>query len=386
MSKDETSLAEDLTYFAPAERATQETIDRQSLRIAGEEGCWRLFDAVNEPVLVLNAQRQVVFGNSSALEMIGLADAKAIYGRRPGEILDCERACTMSAGCGTSEFCSTCGAVGSIMAGLGGTANARECRIMRGASAEALDLLVRSTPLVIDDEQFVIIALKNISHEKRRRVLERIFFHDLMNSAWAVDTLADVLSTAKPERAELLRQRLHEGTQRLVEEIASHRDLLAAERDDLALRPERIDPREVVDELVKRHADQSNVNVSLDVQQNVPTAIVTDPTLLRRVLNNMIINALEASASDSTVRINCHCDGDKLCFTVHNDGCIPRDVQLQMFQRSFSTKGSGRGLGTYSMKLLTTRYLRGSIDFSSDETSGTTFRVTIPMKLSTRTC
>jgi signal transduction histidine kinase len=56
---------------------------------------------------------------------------------------------------------------------------------------------------------------------------------------------------------------------------------------------------------------------------------------------------------------------------------MPREVQLQLFKRSFTTKGTGRGLGTYSMKLLTERYLKGRIAFTSSETDGTTFTVTL---------
>ncbi|MCP4426270.1 MAG: ATP-binding protein, partial [Chloroflexi bacterium] len=52
---------------------------------------------------------------------------------------------------------------------------------------------------------------------------------------------------------------------------------------------------------------------------------------------------------------------------------MPRDVQLQVFQRSFSTKGSGRGLGTYSMKLLSERYLDGRVSFQSSLAEGTIF-------------
>ena len=56
--------------------------------------------------------------------------------------------------------------------------------------------------------------------------------------------------------------------------------------------------------------------------------------------------------------------------------CI-RD-RLQVFQRSFSTKGSGRGLGTYSMRLLTEHYLRGSVGFTSSAAEGTTFFASYP--------
>ena len=43
--------------------------------------------------------------------------------------------------------------------------------------------------------------------------------------------------------------------------------------------------------------------------------------------------------------------------------------------------GQGRGLGTYSIKLLTERYLKGKVDFTSDATAGTTFRVWYPAAL-----
>ena len=61
-------------------------------------------------------------------------------------------------------------------------------------------------------------------------------------------------------------------------------------------------------------------------------------------------------------------------FWIHNPGLMSRKVQFQMFQRSFSTKGSGRGLGTYGAKLITEQYLKGGISFTSSAGEGTTFR------------
>jgi signal transduction histidine kinase len=54
---------------------------------------------------------------------------------------------------------------------------------------------------------------------------------------------------------------------------------------------------------------------------------------------------------------------------------------MRIFSRSFSTKGVGRGLGTYSIKLLTERYLGGRADFVSNREDGTVFRVRLPLTL-----
>ena len=64
-----------------------------------------------------------------------------------------------------------------------------------------------------------------------------------------------------------------------------------------------------------------------------------------------------------------------------NPGFIPEPSQLQVFQRSFSTKGRGRGIGTYSMKMLTEEYLGGAISFRSSEREGTTFNVILPREI-----
>ncbi|MGE4488502.1 MAG: ATP-binding protein, partial [Kiritimatiellales bacterium] len=70
-----------------------------------------------------------------------------------------------------------------------------------------------------------------------------------------------------------------------------------------------------------------------------------------------------------------------ICFSVHNRFVIPPDVQIQLFTRSFSTKGNGRGLGTYSIKLISEKYLNGRVSFVSNEEQGTVFKVTLPKSI-----
>jgi sensor histidine kinase regulating citrate/malate metabolism len=105
--------------------------------------------------------------------------------------------------------------------------------------------------------------------------------------------------------------------------------------------------------------------------------VFTDGVLLGRVLGNLIKNALEASSRGQTVTVAFDNSRYPL-FTVHNPAVMPEEVQLQMFQRSFSTKeGKGRGIGSYSVKLLTEKYLRGKVWFTSCRDVGTTFFVSL---------
>jgi signal transduction histidine kinase len=95
----------------------------------------------------------------------------------------------------------------------------------------------------------------------------------------------------------------------------------------------------------------------------------------------MVKNALEASRPGDTVTIGCAKENDNAVFRVHNTGSVPADVGGRIFKRFFSTKGDGRGLGTYSMKLLAESYLGGKVWFTSDDEKGTDFYVSIPLEL-----
>jgi signal transduction histidine kinase len=77
-------------------------------------------------------------------------------------------------------------------------------------------------------------------------------------------------------------------------------------------------------------------------------------------------------------------DDGQVEFSVENPGQIPPDIGARLFHRSFSTKGSGRGLGTYSVKLFTERYLGGKVSFHSSPEGGTVFTVRCPLTLPDR--
>ena len=101
--------------------------------------------------------------------------------------------------------------------------------------------------------------------------------------------------------------------------------------------------------------------------------IHTDPELLSRVVLNMAVNAVEASAPGETVSLSAVLEEQAIRFQVHNQGEIPEAYRSRIFQRSFSTKGStGRGLGTYAMKLFGESVLGGQVGFETSA-EGTTF-------------
>jgi signal transduction histidine kinase len=240
------------------------------------------------------------------------------------------------------------------------------------------DLNIISTPISFNGDTFYVLVLQDISDEKRRAALERIFFHDLLNSVGGLSGLLTMLKENRDheDAAELINLS-EEISRNILEEIMMQRQIRAAESGELKVRIEKANSIELLDTAImkisfhesgkQRSVIKSGESVNIDFD--------TDSILLQRVLINLLKNALEATPENGVVMTGTSLDADKIIFWVKNDQVMSKDVQMQLFQRSFSTKGEGRGLGTYSIRLLTENYLGGKVSFVSNETDGTIFSI-----------
>ncbi|MCL6635289.1 MAG: PAS domain-containing sensor histidine kinase [Peptococcaceae bacterium] len=373
------------TRFAPAERAPAWQLEKQSKEVENLYRACSFLNALPNVVMVLNRQRQVVFCNRVLLDLLGAGSVEEVRGSRPGELLRCVHARETAGGCGTSEFCRTCGAVNAILDSQWGRQAYRECRItvVRDGRLECLDMGVTAIPFRDGHEEFTVLSMVDISGEKRRRALERIFFHDVMNTAGGLLGLAELLEdTADPALLKEFLLDIRSSAKLLVEQIREQYDLLQAENNELKVIMEPVHALSLLRDVAAAcgsHEVSRGRQIVVD-PASADVCLVSSRRLLYRVLGNMLKNALEACGAGETVRLGCRLRGGQVEFWVNNPGVIPREVQLQLFQRSFSTKGNGRGLGTYSIKLLTERYLHGTVSFTVSEDEGTTFFARYPLK------
>ena len=107
----------------------------------------------------------------------------------------------------------------------------------------------------------------------------------------------------------------------------------------------------------------------------------SDPPQLRRVLQNIIGNAIDALPGENgRVVVECLRAGDRAEILVEDNGCgIPADKQKQLFQPYFTTKpaGQGTGLGLFiTRKIL--EELGGGIELQSAPGSGTRASIRLP--------
>lgn len=375
------------THFAPAGRDTPLELRHKQAVLRETPLVQSLIDALPGVVMILNANRQVVAVNQALLDVLAVP-ADAIVGKRTGEIIGCTRPQEGPDGCGTARHCLTCGAVSVILESQHRQGKiTRECRVtLAKPIGAALDLRVTAAGIEIGGERFVVCSVEDIGPQKRLAVLTRMFFHDVLNVVGGIKGylygLERSLRLAGPDKDEF--QSLSALADQLVDEIESHRDLVRAESGELEVQPQSAPAAMIVDDVLRIYsAHPAAAGREVCREEPWPGFLVTDVQLAARVLGNMLLNALEACPAGGSVGIGCREEDGYVVFHVANPGVMPEEVQLQIFQRSFSTKGQpGRGLGTHTMKLFGERYLRGRVAFRSRDPEGTVFTLSLPKVLS----
>lgn len=369
------------TYFASPERSDPSELHHQIRFVAGDPIIDALLRSVSGMLAVLNRHRQVVALNDALVTDLGVRDPDEVLGLRSGEALHCVHAHDEPGGCGTTEYCSTCGAAIAIVSALSfDEPTERVCALTADRDDQEVQvvLLVQARPLAVEGEELLLLFLKDITLEWGRAALARTFFHDVKNMLGGLVTSTAILASGAKD-PELLRI-VRESALRLDREVSIQACLHGSHDCRLEMSLEETTASSVLAELRDLFVNHPAVTDKQIRFREVDSDwhIRTDASLVLRILSNMVTNALEATVAGGNIEVWAENLNDYTEFCVWNQGCIDERVAMRIFQRNFSTKsGDGRGLGTYSMRLLGEQFLGGKVDFSSTASGGTVFRLAI---------
>ena len=375
------------THFAPSKRLNKEEIYRQSNKIAESDFLDNVLTNIPFVFLIINDERQIIYSNKILMKNLGYENLDSVLGLRPGEMFRCIHSQKEKAGCGTNENCRYCGAVKCMMESKKRRKTIiEECRLTLKAGSEerAADYEITSSPFLWDGESYYIITLKDLSDKKRREQLERVFFHDLINKAGSLSGLVELIKERESNKdSRQLLDFVDRGMKELLNDIMYQRHIQQAEAGELKIKPVKLNSLNIINNICedfKSTLEREGKNIEIDRNtENID--ITSDQVLLTRVLTNMVKNALEACHEGDVVTLKFSSAGQKCVFIVSNPSVMSEEIKSQIFQRSFSTKGTGRGIGTYSIKLFAESYLKGKVSFVSDEKTGTSFRIDLPVDI-----
>jgi PAS domain S-box-containing protein len=119
------------------------------------------------------------------------------------------------------------------------------------------------------------------------------------------------------------------------------------------------------------------VKVTVEIEKPAENAM-TDPTLMRRTLTNLTINAIQAMPKKGKLTIRARSKRDSTIMTVEDTGAgIPRKNFAKLFSPFFTTKAKGQGLGLAVCKRLVEAQ-GGTITVKSKPRKGTAFTIKLP--------
>ena len=137
--------------------------------------------------------------------------------------------------------------------------------------------------------------------------------------------------------------------------------------------------------LIGKIARASECNVRFVLKEGIrfkSSEVAVPSEALVTIVGNLIDNALDAMNMQfqdmnrpRELEFGVFTKPGELLITVRDTGCgIPSEIGERIFEKGFSTKGSGRGVGMYHTKQLV-ESLGGTISFESEKDIGTSFMV-----------
>jgi signal transduction histidine kinase len=241
------------------------------------------------------------------------------------------------------------------------------CSVTRGYERAARELAERREELCSENED-------------RTRALEGMaarLAHEVKNPLAAIKGLSTHMArnAADPKTAERLAIVAGEADrlQAIVDGFLSFSRGL----DELNVSPVR--PFELARELsVLLEARAQEAGVSLEVGGDQALSLDADARKLRQALLNVVLNAIQASPRDATVRVSVAAECDRAVIAVQDDGIgMTPEILDRIRKPYFTTKEGGTGLGVAVARGLVEQH-GGQLEFRSAPGKGTTVSIRLP--------
>lgn len=240
----------------------------------------------------------------------------------------------------------------------------------------------------------IIVLLRRVRQrelriDSLRKMMNQAIMHDLKNPMTSIMGCLSCLINDSPDpatRERLLRIALHSCRSQmalletLVDTSRMEQGELKARRAPLAIRAVLHD----ILEDAKGAAAHLDVTLKETIADDVPTRLDADAEFLRRILANLLHNALKYTPAGGSVTLDIRLQGDALRFAVADTGIgmAPKHLE-RLFDKYYRVEGSdqstrrGSGLGLYFCRLAVEAH-GGTIRVSSEADRGTTVAFTLP--------
>jgi signal transduction histidine kinase len=209
--------------------------------------------------------------------------------------------------------------------------------------------------------------------------------HDIRNPLQSITSavyLAKEEIKSLPESVE--KEGLKESLE-TIEEQVTYIDKVVSDLQDfvkpLTPKIEESDPHKLIKDSLSNSAIPENIKVLISIEEDLPQLMV-DKFFLKRVLINLITNAIQAMPNGGALTIKATQENEMAFISVEDTGVgIPKENGDKIFKPLFTTKSKGQGFGLPVCKRLVEAHAGGSITCESEVGKGSKFMVKVPIKV-----
>lgn len=268
-----------------------------------------------------------------------------------------------------------------------------------GKNKNLIPVFVSASPIIKDGRPIGVMEIfRDISMEEAVDQMKSEFIslasHQLRTPLSAIKTYSHMLLDGYMGEIEQQQRPALEiivaATNRMNELISTLLNITRLESGAIVVDKNLVDltqlSKEVVDEM-EILTKAKDIRLSLNIKGDNSTKITSDGPLIKEVLSNLVSNAIKYSKEKGTVKITLRGDEHDATFVVKDNGIgIPNPEKANIFSKFFRAHNviqfdtNGTGLGLYLVKGLVDE-LGGEISFTSTEGKGTSFKFTLPRKI-----
>jgi signal transduction histidine kinase len=251
--------------------------------------------------------------------------------------------------------------------------------------------MVSAKVIDLDGEPHVLSVVRDITERKRaedlREEIERIMHHDLRSPAAAAVSLARLFADnpdMSPPDRELARH-LELSGQHILDTLNLNLVLYRIETGQYQCAPTELDATAVLRDMADRllllpeHAGKG-IDILVDGRpdRSLACGCLGDETLLRLALQNILLNALEASPSGGRVVATVErAEGCRI--TIRNQGAVPASIRDRFFDKYVTMgKVKGTGIGTHAARTMIAAQGGSIIMQTSDTENATKIVIALP--------
>jgi two-component system nitrogen regulation sensor histidine kinase NtrY len=242
----------------------------------------------------------------------------------------------------------------------------------------------RMTQQLVDQRERLIQAERVAAW----REVARRLAHELKNPLFPLQTTVENLQRASAQNPDQFEEVFRESTGILLAEIENLK-IIVGRFSDFAKMPQPelgpVDLNEVIRNVVKLFEAQFGavgrppITPELHLKENLPT-IQADTTLLHRVIENLILNAMDAMPAGGILMMRTTQENGNVDFEISDTGTgLTHEEAERIFTPYYTTKQHGTGLGLAIVQAIVADH-SGRISVESETGVGTAFHVELPIK------